>query len=163
MNGSELDSASAIHEVSLSEYLLELREWEKPHSVALVNGLPMDRLSILNAIYNVKRERWDIVTVRLSQDILEHGDEFPFHLMRNVAQELTSREGLSPELDSLTTEYLNPFEISEKTRKAGFSLRFSVSREDKLRRKEKYAEEVRRDYETCFRRIVEDLQWKVIR
>ena len=147
----------------MSAYLRALRKWEQPsHSVALVNGLPLARMSVLSALYDVKRDRSDIFTVRLSQDILEHGDEFPFHLMRNLAQELTSREGLSPELDSLATEYLRPFEISEKTRKAGFSLRFSVSREDKLRRREKYAEDVRRDCETCFVRIVEDLQWKPI-
>ena len=148
MDDSKLDSASAIREmpeVSLCAYLRALRKWEQPsHSLALVNGLPLARMSILSAIYDVKRERSDIGTVRLSQDILEHGDEFPFHLMRNLAQELTSREGLSPELDSLATEYLRPFEISEKTRKAGFSLRFFVSREDKLLRREKYAEEVRR-------------------
>lgn len=128
------------------------------YSIMLVNGTPMDRVSILNLVYALGRANWDILTVRLSQDITEKELEFSVHLMRNLAQEITMKENLTVEMSSLVTEYLHPFELSEKTRKSGIAWKFSFGKEEKFFRREKYPEEIRRDYIYCFE-CIQELQW----
>jgi len=119
----------------------------------LVNGTPMDRVSALNMVYALGRANWDILSVRLSQDITEKELEFSVHLMRNLAQDITMKENLTVEMSSLVTEYLHPFELSEKTRKSGIAWKFL--------RREKYPEEIRRDYTYCFE-CIKELQWMYI-
>ena len=54
----------------------------------LVNGTPFDRISILNAIYALGQGNWDILAVRLTDEIIEKEQELSAHLMRNLAQEV---------------------------------------------------------------------------
>lgn len=132
-----------------------------PYNVMLANGTPMDRASVLSTVYALGRNNWDVLAIRLSEDIIEKEMEFSAHLMRNLAQEVALKENLPGELSSFVSEYLNPFEISEKTRKHGISWKLFVGGEKKFLRKEKYPEEIRNDYQYCFERI-QELNWKPI-
>ena len=148
--------------IRLSTCVCQIRQRRvSPYSVMLVDGTPMDRVSILNMVYALGRANWDILVVRLSEDITEKELEFSVHLMRNLAQEVTLKENLPGKLSSLVSEYLHPFEISEKTRKYGIAWKFFIGKEEKYLRKEKYPEEIRRDYTHCFEWI-QELQWKPI-
>ena len=49
----------------------------------LVNGTPMDRVSILNMVYALGRANWDILAVRLTEDItvINSQPEYTMHFL----------------------------------------------------------------------------------
>ena len=56
--------------IRLSTYISQIRQRKvSPYSVMLVNGTTMDRVSILNTVYGLGRANWDILAVRLTEDV----------------------------------------------------------------------------------------------
>ena len=108
--------------VRLSEYVYQIRKRkESPYNVTLVNGTPIDPMSILNAIYVLGQSNWDILAVRLTEEIIEKEQELSAHRMRNLAQEVIFKENLPGQMATVDSEDLNPFEISEKSKRCGIS------------------------------------------
>jgi len=139
-----------IPKVYLSECINKIRQGDlPPYNIMLVNGSPMDREVILNSISNLSRERWNILSIRLFEDITDKEAEFSLYLMRYLAQEMILIENLPSDLTSLINEYLHPFEIKEKIKKVGIVWKLSMGKEEKLVRKERNPEEVRRDCIFC--------------
>ena len=148
--------------ICLADCISQIRHRKiPPYSIMLVNGTPIDRISILNMINRLVQANWDLLAFRLREDITEKELDFSVHLMRNLAQEVNLKENLPGELSSLVSEYLHPFELSEKTKKYGIAWKFSIGKEEKFIRKEKYPGEIRHDYIQCFDWI-QELQWKPI-
>lgn len=56
--------------IGLSKYVYQIkRRKELPYRVMLVNGTPLDRVSILNTIYTLGQADWDMLAVRLTEEI----------------------------------------------------------------------------------------------
>ena len=59
--------------------------------------------------------------IEKAKEIIEKEQELSAHLMRNLAQEVILKENLPGQMATVVSGYLNPFEISEKTKKYGIS------------------------------------------
>jgi len=58
-------------EICLSNFVENIQKRKvSPCSIMAVNGAPKDRVSIHNMVYALGRAIWDILTLRLSQDII---------------------------------------------------------------------------------------------
>lgn len=146
--------------ISLSKYVYQIKQRkELPYRVMLVNGTPFDRVSMFNTIYRLGQGDWDMLAVRLTGEITEQECGFAARLMRKLAEEVNLKANITGQLANVVSEYLNPFEISEKTQTLGISWKFSFGGAKKFLRKEKFPEEIRRDYISCFDWI-RDLGWK---
>lgn len=151
-----------IPRLPLSTWIDEiLSQGTSSYRVALVDGAPMDRLSILGRIERLRRARWDILSVRLSEGIVERESEFSALLMRNLAQEVRRMENVSEDLRSLVFEYLQPFEITEKSIKRGITLKFFMAEERKFVRRIKSHDDIMRDYTHCLD-LIQELEWTPI-
>lgn len=159
---SSMDNFSRIPKVTLSACTREILSHQTPsYSVMLVNGTPMDRLRTLGAIERLRRARWDILALRLGEEIINKESEFSALLMRNLAQEVDRMENLSEDLKSRVSEYLQPFEFSERSTRRGITFNLFMEQENKFVRKTKSHDDLRRDYTVCFD-LMQELEWRPV-
>jgi len=99
--------------------------------------------------------------IRLEEEITTLDKDFNAYIMKILAQQASEQKSLTKQIGSVIGEYLNPFEVSEVTKKVGVSYYLLWSKEKKLTKKVKYEQDIRNDFFKCLKEI-QKLQWKTL-
>lgn len=149
-----IEEFTSPEEVNLTSFVnsvqnLKENRVSKP-TIYLVQGKPMGCQKMLAAVERtIKKMAQDMLLVRLDEHITRLELGFHAHFNKLLAQEINIKRKMSKEIREIVKEYLSPFEIEEKTRTIGFIKFVQLGKQQKLRKKTVYEEELEQDCWQC--------------